>query len=111
MMIYECSSIYIHLSFRPYEVDLYRYELILLACKYCITGIGDVITWVSERSALTKWSSSIMQCAFNLSNNEILWSRITTGFKIWERPIVYVCVLLCVCMCACACLYVSVSVY
>ena len=69
--------------------DLHRYKLIFLACKYCSSGVGYVITWVSEWSVsgkLNKMVFKIMQCAFNLSNSGILWSSITTMFKIQERP-------------------------
>ena len=44
---------------------------------------------VSEWSVsgqLNKMVFKIMQCAFNLSNSGILWSSITTMFKIQERP-------------------------
>ena len=61
------------LTFKPYEVvwwDLYR--LIFLECTYCISSIGDIITWVNEWSALTKWFFKTMQCAFNFSNIGIL---------------------------------------
>ena len=32
--------------------DLYRYQLLFTACNYCKSGIGDVITWVNERTSL-----------------------------------------------------------
>ena len=57
------------------------HEFIFLACKYCISGMGDVITWINGQSALTKCFFKIMQCAFNLRNSGILWSHITTVFK------------------------------
>ena len=44
--------------------------LIFQACKCCVSGrlMGDGITWLRERSALTKrFVPKIIQCAFNVS--------------------------------------------
>ena len=69
------------LTYKVVKRDLYRYEVIFLACKYCINDMRDVII-NSDKTAF-----KIMQCAFNLSNSGILRSRISTLFKIREIPI------------------------